>query len=197
MIRQTGTAIILSTALIAILTVSMLKPTTNPVATSTRVPVKSQQGEVTLPSYDSYALSTEWAGTVCQLNACGNYKGYHDGFNLHGLWPDRDSGNHPFNCDDSDAILTTLPAELQSEITTHWNGLYSTEQGFISHEWSKHGTCWNPELGNRSEMSPAVVKLLEAADEDTKDPATYLRLALHLGTKYNHYETLAKHGILP
>ena len=112
MIKHTGITVFLSTALIAFLTVSMLKTTTGPVAASKNTAIMNQQGEVTLPSYDSYALSTEWAGTVCQLNACGNYKGYHNGFNLHGLWPDRDSGNHPFNCDDSDAVLATLPSEL-------------------------------------------------------------------------------------
>jgi ribonuclease T2 len=38
----------------------------------------------------------------------------------------------------------------------YWNGLYSDDETFLSHEWSKHGTCFD---GNIDSFFSTAVKL--------------------------------------
>lgn len=97
--------------------------------------------------YDTLVLATEWSGSVCKARACNKGRPVNKNFfNLHGLWPNDsvDFQKSPFDCDSSKVVLNNLPLETQNTLNFFWNPLYSTADGFLNHEWSKHGTCWVP-----------------------------------------------------
>jgi ribonuclease T2 len=99
-------------------------------------------------TFDYYVLSLSWAQGYCDVTAhpdrteCGEVKG----FVLHGLWPQRNNGTWPADCNGP-----ALPdAERQRS-----QGLYASPS-LITHEWPKHGTC--------SGLAPAAYFDLARAD---------------------------------
>jgi len=63
-------------------------------------------------------------------------------FTIHGLWPSTSPNNGPENCGGS--FDPSAIASLSSQISRDWPSCswsHSTENEFLSHEWTKHGTC--------------------------------------------------------
>eukprot|EP01017_Pseudomicrothorax_dubius_P003160 TRINITY_DN10389_c0_g2_i3.p1 TRINITY_DN10389_c0_g2~~TRINITY_DN10389_c0_g2_i3.p1 ORF type:complete len:249 (-),score=38.46 TRINITY_DN10389_c0_g2_i3:147-893(-) len=93
-------------------------------------------------------MAVEWAPSVCNVKHCSYLQPNVDlaRFNIHGLWPSRDTKGHgPSSCSTSRFNFEGLSAQIQQELEENWNGLYHPTQQFLSHEWSKHGTCWVPQ----------------------------------------------------
>lgn len=152
-----------------------------------------------LKSYDSLLLATEWQGTVCMFKVCNEDTSADGVFNLHGLWPNRNDGKHPFSCSRTKLGLKSLPKDLQTSLKSYWSGLYSSQEGFLNHEWSKHGTCWRSDYGNIPSMPQEARPLvLKARNSNVQQPEHYMRLASTLSSKnYNLYSILEKGGITP
>jgi len=104
--------------------------------------------------YDYYFFAEELPGTVCMTKKChpdmmGNM-GPKD-TNMHGLWPNKEDGNHPFFCDVpniySDQLLSSATlAKMDKE----WVGVFNSTYWFRNilnnrfryHEYMKHGSCF-------------------------------------------------------
>ena len=119
-----------------------------------------------------YVLASEWTGSVCQTNNCVDDQGVSDTFwNIHGLWPS--DGSSGLNYCTEEAFDPSQIADLASNLTMYWSGLYSSADAFHSHEWVKHGTCAN----------------MTQHDFFTK--------VLELSQMYDVYTTLSNNGIVP
>lgn len=83
------------------------------------------------PDFNFYILALSWSPEYCHghpnSRQCG---GDHPGFVVHGLWPQRNSGQWPSNCSnapglpDPQTMLDLMPSPR-----------------LIAHEWATHGTC--------------------------------------------------------
>lgn len=153
--------------------------------------------------FDSYVLATEWAGSVCSLKNCDFNTGVDNFWNMHGLWPNKDDGRHPFECASTKLNLRSLPNSLKEDLNSYWAGLFASQSKFLDHEWSKHGTCWQPDSGDLAKMPRELLPLVEASRKDTTrkggliQPADYLSVALELGHLYNVFEALKESSIIP
>lgn len=155
--------------------------------------------------YDTLVLATEWVGSVCSARKCNNGRPVNDKFfNIHGLWPNNkmNSADSPMDCASSNFNLASLPADIKQMTDSAWNALYNLAQSFLSHEWSKHGTCWNPQPEQSSQVPADLVSYvdggvnaLKAAPKDMQ--VAYIRMTLALATKYNAFAGLAAKNILP
>lgn len=83
------------------------------------------------PGFDYYLFTLSWSPEYC--HGRGNSPqcdGSHPGFVVHGLWPQRNSGQWPSNCStapglaDPSSMLDIMP-----------------DPRLIAHEWATHGTC--------------------------------------------------------
>jgi len=153
--------------------------------------------------YSSYVIELQWAGSVCALSMCSEE--YTKGalsnvFNLHGLWPG-DQANAPENCPGKSLNISTLPDELQGKLLEYWSGLNGTQQAFLNHEWTKHGTCWNPFLGNIEKMPQQVRKIVRSGRNygasSLISPIYFLDLAVSLASELNPWKVLKQAGIEP
>lgn len=98
-------------------------------------------------SYDYYIFSQELPATICKTKDCQksmelNMKPTY--LNIHGLWPETNSSSiKPWYCLQNDYDESRLSQDLLAELDKYWVGLYTDAFWFRSHEWGKHGTCWN------------------------------------------------------
>jgi ribonuclease T2 len=76
--------------------------------------------------YDNYSLAIEWSGTVCRFKSCTEDNSARDNWNLHGLWPNKDDGNHPFTCTSTPLNFESLESGLRNDLNLYWSGLYSS-----------------------------------------------------------------------
>jgi len=150
--------------------------------------------------YNHYGLTMEWIGSVCTLNVCDQSDGVDkNGFNLHGLWPNNPSITGPWNCTDTPLDWDQISIKTQKELNYSWSGLYNSQQDFISHEWDKHGTCWDPNSGDLLKMPYTIARRVYQAREDQKvqNPTTYLGIAMDLRDAYDFYAMLERAKITP
>lgn len=133
-------------------------------------------------NYDYYIFASEWAGSVCDDQNCTEATNIDTKtFNIHGLWPSRfDSTTEPEDCDGPEFSTSKLTKTTKSELIRFWSGLYASGFDFHQHEWEKHGTCWNDDFANKTNLI-----------ED------YFQTGLNLGQKYNAYDVLANAEITP
>eukprot|EP01017_Pseudomicrothorax_dubius_P002947 TRINITY_DN1028_c0_g1_i1.p1 TRINITY_DN1028_c0_g1~~TRINITY_DN1028_c0_g1_i1.p1 ORF type:complete len:310 (+),score=64.23 TRINITY_DN1028_c0_g1_i1:201-1130(+) len=125
--------------------------------------VSASESEATRNQYDFYLLAVEWTGSVCRVKDCSyNKEQSKTRFNLHGLWPSKDAKRHgPQECTHEALDYDHLPNELRDELEEYWNGLYHPTEQFLEHEWSKHGTCWSPQMKDiRGHGHSVVARLL-------------------------------------
>lgn len=98
-------------------------------------------------SYEYYTLAQEVPATICKTRKCPKSMVLNLGprfLNLHGLWPDTFNPNdRPFNCDVNNYDEQHIEKNILAEMDRVWVGLYNSTFWFRSHEWGKHGTCWN------------------------------------------------------
>jgi hypothetical protein len=150
-------------------------------------------------NYTYYVHAQEWQGTACDKHDCTGNDTYanKDQWNIHGLWPSIPSSivipsfctNEAFNWD-------SFSSSLQEELVENWSGLYSTEDSFLDHEWSKHGTCWDWTLGDFSEM-PLVIQDILKSTSTSNDQSQFFQLVLTIHKHYNIYSVLQQKGIVP
>ena len=129
--------------------------------------------------YDYLLLCTEWAGTVCKEQKCSYAQGINKNyFNIHGLWPTQNKNPmSPANCaQGSVQVNKYIQSGTKQDLTRCWSGLYSSMDSFHTHEWTKHGSCWNSQ--------PNQID-------------SYFKLAISLANRYNAYAFLAQAGIYP
>ncbi|KAK2078958.1 hypothetical protein QBZ16_002648 [Prototheca wickerhamii] len=85
-------------------------------------------------------------------------------FTLHGLWPEYTTGGWPQFCPDRTRSPEPEPSTRQECV---WPSLMGPSESFWGHEWTKHGTCAAPVLGNRSSYVAAVLAAHERYSLDT------------------------------
>lgn len=81
-------------------------------------------------AFDYYMLVLSWSPEFCYSHPSAAQCSKHTGFIVHGLWPQRNDGSYPLNCQttqppptDPGAMAGIMPQEI------------------IEHEWQQHGTC--------------------------------------------------------
>jgi len=149
-------------------------------------------------NYDSYALALEWQGTVCKFKNCGQDYTAAGTWNLHGLWPDADNGQHPFFCTNAPLNWDNLSDDLKKQLSLYWSGLYSSQQQFLDHEWTKHGTCWRTDYGTISMMPNQLQQLLTTIRTHSQNSADFLNFVVTLSKQvYRVYDLLSQNGISP
>ena len=118
---------------------------------------------------------------------------------LHGLWPNNWTGKQPSDCTPTKFQLSSMTENDQKEIVSYWNCLYGNQEAYVGHEWAKHGTCWNKDIGNLSKMPENVRDLLKVYRKSgmTDSPQEYVEFTIGLAKIYNFYDALAESGILP
>ena len=147
--------------------------------------------------YDRYLLATSWQGTTCIFHHCTHF-GSSSVFNLHGLWPST-AGNSPQECKEIQFTEENLDDYLKRNLYNYWNSGYHGNWEFINHEITKHGSCWDPSLGDQSQIDTNVVNAINRYNAE--DPYslinTFLEVALEVSKLYNPYDILAQKGIVP
>lgn len=148
--------------------------------------------------YDYYAFALEWPGSVCQFKNCVEDHSAPGVWNLHGLWPNADNGHHPFFCTKTSLDWLNLSEELRKELGLYWSGLYSSQEQFLDHEWTKHGTCWRTDYGVVSKMPSQIQDNVSKARNDKQNSADFFSLVVDLSKNvYNIYDILSSEGIVP
>ncbi len=80
--------------------------------------------------FDYYLLVLSWSPEFCHSKPSAAECGKHQGFIVHGLWPQNNDGSYPSNCRTTQpppanysSVADIMPPEL------------------VRHEWQQHGTC--------------------------------------------------------
>ena len=154
--------------------------------------------------YDTLVVATEWSGSVCQIKKCNAGRPANTNFfNIHGLWPNvkDDFSKTPFDCKNTTVTIPSLPMDVQTALNYYWNPLYSDAAGFLNHEWSKHGTCWNPAPIDFEKVPNDLKKVVAqgqgSMSDDFNHQINYIRTTVAVAQKYNVFAALANEGILP
>lgn len=154
--------------------------------------------------YDTLVIASEWVGSVCQLKKCNEGRPVNNNFfNIHGLWPNvrDDFKKTPFDCKNTTVSIASLPMDVQTALNYYWNPLYSKPEEFLNHEWTKHGTCWNPAPLDfeavPSDLKKVVAQAQGCMSDDFNHQINYIKTTVSLAQKYNIFAALASQGILP
>ncbi|KAJ3097073.1 ribonuclease T2-like [Phlyctochytrium bullatum] len=121
-----------------------------------------------------------------------------DVWTIHGLWPDHCDGtysNDDRGCDypnryyeDVETRLKAIaPASLMEKIFTYWPSGNGDYQWFLSHEFTKHGTCL-------SVLDPPCYGPNYKKDQDVLD---YFVASMAIFERFPLYKIFAKHSIVP
>ncbi|CAL4998939.1 unnamed protein product [Urochloa decumbens] len=104
-------------------------------------------GRAAAQDYDFFYLVLQWPGSYCDTKQSCCYpksgKPAAD-FGIHGLWPNRNDGSYPQNCNPDAEFDPSKVSDLLSSMRAKWPTLACpTNDGvrFWGHEWDKHGTC--------------------------------------------------------
>lgn len=110
--------------------------------------------------YDYLMLTQSWYGTTCRVKNCRyltskNTEDFRH-FNIHGLWPQKETGVLreflPADCAEDGLAFEDYPTDLRQSLEVFWSGSYNPTRGFLEHEWTKHGTCWEEDVANSDEV---------------------------------------------
>ena len=126
-------------------------------------------------NYDYYAFSFEVPAVACMGKNCQTqYEGnlQPQTMNLHGLWPNKYDNNNPESCGENNFVDSDLTDATRALLDERWNGLYSSSFSFRSHEWGKHGTCWN--------QGSAARRFLSTDDAEKSKINAYFTLGVNL-----------------
>lgn len=170
-------------------------------------PVKASKLDTNLGAsfYNGYVLATSWPKTTCAMKTCNpnlNLPG--NVFNLHGLWPtDLSTDQSPSDCASDRLNLRSLSADVQRLVATYWNSLYGSMEGFVNHEWTKHGTCMNFMQANLASVPGNLISVVQIGinafnqANSIARQESYIRMSVALSQTYNIYNALASKGIIP
>ncbi|CAI9096594.1 OLC1v1032779C2 [Oldenlandia corymbosa var. corymbosa] len=97
--------------------------------------------------FDFFYLVQQWPASYCDTKRSCCYpttgKPAED-FSIHGLWPNRNDGSWPSNCDDDASFDESEVSDLINRMQKDWPSLACPSSDgvrFWTHEWEKHGTC--------------------------------------------------------
>lgn len=97
--------------------------------------------------FDFFYFVQQWPASYCDTKRSCCYpttgKPAED-FSIHGLWPNRDDGTWPQNCDTDSTFEESEVSDLMSRMQKDWPSLACPSSDgvrFWTHEWEKHGTC--------------------------------------------------------
>lgn len=127
--------------------------------------------------FDYYVLALAWAPAFCAHETTNRTAGEctagrEIGFVVHGLWPERDTGQSLENC----APVHAVPANVVQQMLA-----FIPDAGLIQHEWRTHGSC----SGLAAEEYFAKVK---QAAEEIRIPEPYRSLHRALETSPGEIE---------
>lgn len=155
------------------------------ICTLTDLPAIGQLDKSSDPGFDLLLLVRTWPPTFCeQLREMREEctLGPVEAFTIHGLWPQYATGGWPQYCPvdatrtETSPIKGTDSAEENSKqkiqdgedddekSRCEWPSFHGSTSSFWDHEWSRHGTCAAPLLGNRTEFFKTVVQLHDKYD---------------------------------
>ncbi|PWA34202.1 wounding-induced ribonuclease [Artemisia annua] len=123
--------------------------------------------------FDFFYFVQQWPGSYCdsKQGCCYPSTGKPaSDFGIHGLWPNRDDGSYPSNCDSSNPFDISKISDLTSRMQSEWPTLACPSNNglaFWGHEWDKHGTCSESVLNQHSYFATALglkneINLLQA-----------------------------------
>ena len=151
--------------------------------------------------YDYYKYAVEWPGSACYHWDCDYDNLGTSQWNQHGVWPNAWTTWHIDGCSQEKWNINAFSRPELDEIKSFWDGMYSSNEGFWEHEWSKHGTCWNPNLGDLSTMKADVRTPTQNARNDYKldKPMIihYFHTVYEAHKGLDFYKALADSGITP
>lgn len=126
------------------------------------------------PGFDLLLLVRSWPPSFCDVMAAEHRSCTRqpvEAFTIHGVWPEYSNGGWPQFCADNwnEPINKSLPAvSMQSDWrekrACEWPSYEGGDTHFWEHEWSKHGTCASPLLGNRTSYFQHVIMMNEKYD---------------------------------
>lgn len=150
-----------------------------------------------LAAYTGYNLSMQWPPSFCLLQRCAEQRPG-SSWTIHGLWPDNYEGDSPSDCSKQRFDYNKLDAGVRKDIETRWKTLTGTQSGFIYHEVTKHGSCWDPNTGNANDM-PAAIKgiITKYKRQIDNNYQQYLEVALQTGKINDPKSALENLGIMP
>ena len=98
--------------------------------------------------YDFYVFSFLWNPSTCKIKGKQCYKKVKEKklniFMIHGLWPSYTFGRYPQWCNiGEDVEVVTQETYLFNLMADYWIGTYRTNEYFWTHEYNKHGLCYN------------------------------------------------------
>ena len=99
-------------------------------------------------NYEFYVLTFLWNPTTCKEKGKECYKKVKERelniLMMHGLWPSYNNGRIPQWCNiNEDIPIKDFPEELKKNMTNYWIGTYTTNEDFWTHEYNRHGYCYN------------------------------------------------------
>jgi ribonuclease T2 len=126
------------------------------------------------PGFDLLLLVRSWPPSFCDQLAAEHRscsKQPVEAFTIHGVWPEYSNGGWPQYCAENlyeSANKTLQTASLQGnwreKRVCEWPSYEGGDSTFWEHEWSKHGTCASPLLGNRTSYFQNVIVMNEQYD---------------------------------
>ncbi|CAO1614969.1 unnamed protein product [Sympodiomycopsis kandeliae] len=130
--------------------------------------------------------------------------GPNDSTTIHGLWPDYCDGTYPQFCTaesgipqysgiEIDQILSKYDPDLLDYFQVYYKDNTGDDAGFRSHEWNKHGTCFNalraqcfkPKFKGQTPEEAALVAYFQEIAKRFKKTPTYKWLT-EAGIKPSH-----------
>ena len=119
--------------------------------------------------YDYYILAVQYSPNICVfkgqtcLDILKKKEYYKAG--IHGLWPSHSSGYIPQDCnigEDIEIKVNESQDYFENYILKYWFSLYNTDDYFLTHEYNRHGYCYNKRIGeNETNYKLYLNKTLE------------------------------------
>jgi len=153
------------------------------------------------PKYDFYKFAKEWSGTACSTKECVDDHLKTNEWNQHGLWPNQWKTFNIPGCSHEAYNPKAFSNSQRSEIDSFWDGMFSSNDGFWSHEWSKHGTCWDSSKGDLDKMTLDVRNAVKSArtvqQNGGKLITNFFHTVYEIQKPLNFYEALKNANIVP
>ena len=137
---------------------------------------------------EAYVFAVSWPSASCASKNCRHNNLGSERFNIHGLWP-----SHKNSC--SRHGLQQIPEGSEH----YWSGLWTPQESFLNHEWKKHGSCMDWEVGDTSFMPNREISgIVESVRSGTTSRQEgYILLTVALSKHYDLYRVLARERVLP
>ena len=137
--------------------------------------------------FEFYVFSILWNPSSCKERGKDCYKRLKEKelniLMIHGMWPSYKNGQFPQWCNIGEDIDIVIPdPDLKTQMEDYWVGTHVSNEYFWSHEYNKHGYCYNQHI-----------------NEKVSNCSAYFSKAVELYHKYNVKDLLKElfPGILP